>query len=90
MAHEILLHINDNANDIVNITIIGPAYYASIILSILGTICVCSCKHHSSWVASYIHAWTNKTHSIADLQDLIPTLALVVCVAYNYCCQSRD
>ena len=33
---------------------------------------VCSCKHR---VASYIHACTNETHSIANLQDLIPTLA---------------
>ena len=41
-------------------------------------------------IASYIHACTNETHSITNLQDLIPTLALVVCVACNYCCQSRD
>ena len=33
------------------------------------------------WLASYIHAYTNETHSIANIQDLIPTLALVVCVA---------
>ena len=36
---------------------------------------VYSCKHDYSCVASYIHACTNKTHSIANLQDLIPTLA---------------
>ena len=34
-------------------------------------------------VASYIHACTNETHSITNLQDLIPTFALVVCVAYT-------
>ena len=39
------------------------------------TICVCSCKHHSHWLVSYIHACTNETHFIANLQDLIPTLA---------------
>ena len=50
----------------------------------MATVCVCSYKHDSSWVASYIHACTNETHSIANLQDLIPTLALVVCVSYNY------
>ena len=33
---------------------------------------------------SYIDACTNETHSIANLQDLASTLALV-CVAYNYC-----
>ena len=51
---------------------------------------ICSCKHNSSWVASYIHACTNETYSIANLQDLLPTLAIVVCVGYYYCCQSRD
>ena len=59
----------------------------------MATICVCKCKHNSmaSCLASYIHACTNETYSIANLQDLIPTLAIyVVCVAYNYCCQSRD
>ena len=39
------------------------------------TICVYSCKHNSSWVASYIHACTNETHSIVNLQGLILTLA---------------
>ena len=39
----------------------------------LATICVCSCKHDSSWVASYIYACTNEAHSIANLQTLIPT-----------------
>ena len=37
----------------------------------MATICVCSYKHNSSWVAtpgSYIHACTNKTHSLANLQ----------------------
>ena len=43
--------------------------------STLATICVCSCKHNSNWLASYIHACTNETHSVAYLQDLIPTLA---------------
>ena len=52
----------------------------------LATICVCSYKHNSSWLTSYIHACTNETHSIANVQDLFPTLALVVCVAYNYSC----
>ena len=39
------------------------------------SICVCSCKHNSNWLASYIHTYTNETHSVANLQDLIPTLA---------------
>ena len=39
---------------------------------------VCSCKHNSSWLASHIHACTNETHSIANLQDLIPTLAAII------------
>ena len=38
------------------------------------------CKNKSSWVASYIHAYTNKTHSLANLQDLIPTLASLCCL----------
>ena len=29
----------------------------------------------ASWVASYIHACINETRSIANLQDLITTLA---------------
>ena len=41
----------------------------------LATICVCSCKHNSNWLASCIHTCTNETHSVANLQDLIPTLA---------------
>ena len=44
-------------------------------------------------LGSYIHACTDETHSLANIQDLIPTLAgsaWLVCVAYNYCCQSRD
>ena len=44
----------------------------------LATICVCSYKQNSSWVASYIHACTNETHSIANLQDLIPTLVAIL------------
>ena len=32
----------------------------------------------------YIHACTNETPSIANLQDLIPALALAVYVVYNY------
>ena len=39
-------------------------------------------------LGSYIHACTNETRVLANLQDVIPTLA--VCVAYNYCCQSWD
>ena len=44
----------------------------------LATNCVCSSKHNSSCLASYIHACTNETHSIANLQDLIPTLAAII------------
>ena len=62
----------------------------SISCTALITSCVCSCINNSSWLATYIHACTNETYSIANLQDLIPTLALVVCVAYNYCYQNRD
>ena len=32
---------------------------------------------------SYIHACTNKTHSLANLQDLIPTLAGINISNYN-------
>ena len=46
----------------------------------MAIICVYSCKHNFSWVASYIHACTNETFSIANLQDLNPTLAKI----YNY------
>ena len=35
-------------------------------------------KKNMFWVASYIRACTNKTHSIAILQDLIPTLAAII------------
>ena len=31
--------------------------------------------YNGSWVATYIHTCTNETHSLAPLQDLIPTLA---------------
>ena len=41
----------------------------------LATICVCSRKHNSNWLASCIHTCTNEKHSVANLQDLIPTLA---------------
>ena len=42
----------------------------------LATICVVhACKHNSSWLANYTHVCTNETHCIANLQDLIPTLA---------------
>ena len=44
----------------------------------LATICVCSCKHNSNWLASCIHTCTNETHSVANLQDLIPTLAAII------------
>ena len=44
----------------------------------LATICVCSCKHNSNWLASLIHTWTNETHSVVNLQDLIPTLAAII------------
>ena len=44
----------------------------------LETICVCSCKHNSNWLASYIHTCTNEAHSVAYLQDLIPTLAAII------------
>ena len=40
--------------------------------------CACSCKHNSSWLANYTHACTNETHTIANLQDFIPTLAAIV------------
>ena len=33
-------------------------------------------------LCGYIHVCTNETHSIANLQDLFPTLALAVCIAY--------
>ena len=34
-----------------------------------------ACKQISSWLVNYIHACTNETHSIANLQNLTPTLA---------------
>ena len=36
-------------------------------------------------LGSYIHVCTNETHFIANLQDIITTLA-----AYNYAYQSMD
>ena len=41
----------------------------------LATIFVCLCKHNSIWLANDTYACTNETHSIANQQDLIPTLA---------------
>ena len=38
----------------------------------------CSCKHNSNWLTSCIHTCTNETHSVANLQDLIPTLAAII------------
>ena len=52
-------------------------------MAALATICVFSCKHNSSCVHSYIHACTNKTHSIANLQDLIPTLTAIIIDSAN-------
>ena len=46
--------------------------------STLATIYICSCKHNSNWLTSYIHTCTNETHSVANLQDLIPTLAAII------------
>ena len=35
--------------------------------------------NNSNWLASsYIHTCTNETHSVANLQDLIPTLAAII------------
>ena len=39
---------------------------------------VCSCKHNSNWLASCINTCTNEKHSVANLQDLIPTLAAII------------
>ena len=39
----------------------------------LTTICVCSCKDDSSWVGTSMHA--QMKHTLANLQELIPTLA---------------
>ena len=39
---------------------------------------MCSCKHNSNWLASCIYTCTNETHSVASLQDLIPTLAAII------------
>ena len=50
------------------------------IQSALATICVCSCKHNSTWVASHIHTCTNETHSMVNLQDIIPTLDGLCCL----------
>ena len=33
---------------------------------------------HSNWLDSCIHTCTNETHSVANLQDLIPTLAAII------------
>ena len=50
-----------------------------------------SCKHNLSWLASYIHACTNETHSIAILQGLICTLAaIIISCTYVLASQSRD
>ena len=37
-------------------------------------------KHNSGWVTGYIHACTDETHSIRNLQDLIPILASLCCL----------
>ena len=50
-------------------------FLTTLLQAALATICVCSCKHNSNWLASCIHTCTNATHSVANLQDLIPTLA---------------
>ena len=34
-------------------------------------------------LCSYIHARTNETHSLANLQDLIPTLAGIIISSVN-------
>ena len=36
------------------------------------------CKHNSTWIIMHIHACTNKTHSLENLQDLIPNLASII------------
>ena len=38
----------------------------------------CSSKHNSNCLASCIHTCTNETHFVANLQDLIPTLAAII------------
>ena len=42
----------------------------------LATICVFMQTQFK--LGSYIHACTNETHSIANLQDLIPSLAAII------------
>ena len=48
----------------------------------LATICVCSCKHNSSWMVTSIYA--QMKHSLANLRDLIPTL-VGFCFMSNVC-----
>ena len=52
--------------------------YIPTLQTALATICVCSSKHNSNWLASCIHTCTNETHSVANLQDLIHTLAAII------------
>ena len=51
--------------------------------STLATICVCSCKHNSNWLASYIHTCTNETHSVAYLQDLNLVDIIIIIIIIN-------
>ena len=61
---------------------VATSYLAMKLLATHSTSCTgyYLCKHNSRWVDSYNHACTNEMHSIANLQDLIPTLASLCCL----------
>ena len=54
---------------------------------VLYTACVCS--NIELQLGSYVHTYTNETHSPAPLQDLIPTLVANI-QSNTSCSQSRD
>ena len=43
-----------------------------------------------TWVVTYMHACTNETYSLANLQDLIPTLASIIIGNTRYCTFAKE
>ena len=46
-------------------------FWLPILQATLATFCVCSCKHNSYQLGGYMHACTNETHALVNLQYLI-------------------
>ena len=66
------------------------AYYPLYKWQWLLFVCVHANTIPTRQLANYIHACTNVTHSIANLQDLIPTLAAIIIGNTNYQSQSTQ